>query len=184
MPPKRPRLSPDDWLRAGFAALADTGPTALRAEPLARRLGTTKGSFYWHFKDVPDFRSQILQHWIAASHSAIAAARASDGPPTRKLQRLDEILRPEGEAEGGDVEGAMRAWARSDPDVSAAVARIDAARLAYVSDILAALGLTNPEFPRLVYGAYLGMSELAGGEGENTGALSTLTAALLALQDA
>ncbi|MEH6751885.1 MAG: TetR family transcriptional regulator, partial [Paracoccaceae bacterium] len=36
---------------AGLAALAEAGPVALKAEPMARRLGTTKGSFYWHFAD-------------------------------------------------------------------------------------------------------------------------------------
>ncbi|MFN3661424.1 TetR family transcriptional regulator [Yoonia sp.] len=47
----------EDWLMAGFRALASHGPSALRAAALARDLGTTKGSFYWHFKDLPDYLS-------------------------------------------------------------------------------------------------------------------------------
>jgi len=185
MPAKRPRLSPDDWISAGFRALVATGPDSLGAEPLARGLGTTKGSFYWHFKDLPDFLRQIIAHWSTAAQAAILAARAADGSPTQKLQRLADILAPEDEAHGGaGVERAMRAWAQSNPAAAQAVAEIDRARHAYIADILRALGLTNPDFPRLVYGAYLGMTVLPGSDDDNAGALSTLTAALLALQDA
>jgi len=185
MPEKRARLSPDDWLRAGFTALVSTGANALGAEPLARRLKTTKGSFYWHFKDLTDFRARLLDHWTAASKRVIIAARAADGSPTQKLHRLAEILQPEDAAHGGaGVERAIRAWAQSDETVATALAEIDRARLAYVSEMLRAIGLTNPEFPRLVYGAYLGIEALPGDPSDNAGALSTLTAALLALQDA
>jgi len=185
MPDPRPRLSPDDWLRAGFQALVETGPRALGAEPLARSLGTTKGSLYWHFRDLPDFRARLLAHWKTASLAAITAARVADGSATQKLQRLAAILHPEDKAHGGaGVERAIRAWAQGDHTAADALAEIDRARLAYVADILRALGLTNPDFPRLVYGAYLGMEALPGTEADNSGALSTLTAALLALQDA
>jgi AcrR family transcriptional regulator len=45
------RLSVDDWIRGGFAILAEEGIKALKIERLCRRLGVTKGSFYWHFTD-------------------------------------------------------------------------------------------------------------------------------------
>ena len=60
---KRQRLSPQTWIEAGLAELVAQGPKALAAEPLARKLATTKGSFYWHFKDVPDFQAAVVKHW-------------------------------------------------------------------------------------------------------------------------
>jgi Bacterial regulatory proteins, tetR family len=42
------RLSVDDWIQAGFAILAEEGIKALKIDRLCRRLGVTKGSFYWH----------------------------------------------------------------------------------------------------------------------------------------
>ena len=60
---RKQRLSADDWLRAGLQALTASGPEALKAEPLARRLETTKGSFYWHFEDVPRYRQALLNFW-------------------------------------------------------------------------------------------------------------------------
>jgi len=50
-------LGQDDWLRAARLALLRGGVEAVRVEKLARDLGVTKGSFYWHFKD----RDELLE---------------------------------------------------------------------------------------------------------------------------
>ncbi len=181
----QPRLTADHWLRAGFAALVETGPEALKAEPLARALGTTKGSFYWHFKDVAEFRARLVGHWEQAAVAALTQAADAVATPTERLHRLAKITTPEDDAHGGAAaEPAIRAWARSDHTAANAVAEVDAARLAYTSSVLKSLGLTNPDFARLLYGAHLGMQALPGTPAQNDGALSTLTAALLALQEA
>ena len=60
-------LSPAAWIDAGLEQLTSLGQSALRAEPLSRHLKTSKGSFYWHFKDVPDFRARMLAHWRDAA---------------------------------------------------------------------------------------------------------------------
>ena len=73
----------------------------------------------------------------------------------------------------------MRAWARQAPEVAAIVAAVDADRRRALSDTLAELGLTNPEFARIVQAAVIGMETLG-----DTEPLSTLLAAILALQEA
>jgi AcrR family transcriptional regulator len=182
----KPRLSSKDWIAAGFRALVTKGPEALKAEPLARDLGTTKGSFYWHFKDVPDFKTKMLNHWQGAVIGALSAAVDSGGTASQRLYRINEISSHEGGNLGGaGLEPAIRAWAQSDAEVADAVEEIDAKRLAYLAATLKQLGLTNPEFARIIYGAYIGMGTLSATDGQdNTDALSTLTAAMLALQDA
>lgn len=186
MPQKSSRLSPEDWLLAGFRALAKEGPQALKAEKLARDLGTTKGSFYWHFKDVPDFKARMLAHWHERAYAAVTRTVAQQGTATERLYRLVEIAASQDRMHGGaDTEPAIRAWARSDPAVAEAVREIDAQRLSYTAGLLAELGLTNPDFARILYGAYIGMGTLSATDGAaNHDAMSTLTAALLALQDA
>ncbi len=181
-----PRLTPVDWIAAGFRALATHGPEAIKAEPLARALGTTKGSFYWHFKDVPAFKAQMLKHWHDEAFVAIARAVDAGSDPTDRLYHLAELATTDREDYGGAAtEPAIRAWAAADPDVAAAVRDVDAKRLAYLEDLLAELDLTNPDFARIVYGAYVGMGTLAAADGaDNAGAMSTLMAAILALQEA
>ena len=43
------RLSAEDWAQAALDQIAEQGVASVAVEPLARRLGVTKGSFYWHF---------------------------------------------------------------------------------------------------------------------------------------
>jgi len=178
---QRPRLGPQDWLRAGLAALEATGPEALKAEALARTLGTTKGSFYWHFKDIGAFRAALAEHWRNRAEAALQQAATAVATPAERLRNLAELT---GSAES-DVrtEAAIRAWARFDHTVEDAVSRIDKARIDHIRSVLDALGLTNPEFSRIVYAAHLGMLTLPGGDAANEGARSTLAAALLALQE-
>ena len=46
------QLSADDWISQGLKALAKSGFTALKADPLAKAMGVSRGSFYWHFADL------------------------------------------------------------------------------------------------------------------------------------
>ena len=65
-----------DWLKAARLALLHRGPDAVRVEPLARGLGVTKGSFYWHFKD----RNALLEALLRA---LARAGEAAEVPASR-----------------------------------------------------------------------------------------------------
>ncbi len=183
---KRTRLSSEDWILAGFRALTRSGPNSLKAEPLARELGTTKGSFYWHFKDLPDFHTRMLALWEHRAVDLITEGLSSEPDPVRRLYALGEIATSSDSTHGGEgAEPAIRAWAQDHPKVAEAVARVDQKRLSYLVDILSELDLTNPDFARIIYGAYIGLGTLsATDQVNNRDAMSTLLAALLALRDA
>ena len=57
------QLSAKDWVDEGLKALASRGFTALKAEPLAKALRVSRGSFYWHFADIAAFHAAILARW-------------------------------------------------------------------------------------------------------------------------
>ncbi len=182
----KPRLSAEDWILAGFRSLVEQGPGALKAEPLARKLGTTKGSFYWHFKDVADFHARLLSYWEEKAFLAVTEVVTREASPVARMEALI-VQASEGDPKHGGhaAEPALRAWAASAPQVAEAVHRVDEQRLAFLRQTLAALDLTNPDFARLLYGAYIGMGTLAARDGTSPhDALSTLIAALLALRDA
>jgi AcrR family transcriptional regulator len=61
--PPRQRLSASDWTAAALDALAAGGLAAVAVEPLATRLGTTKGSFYWHFTNRDALLRAVLERW-------------------------------------------------------------------------------------------------------------------------
>src|SRR5271166_2476814 len=50
------RLTKEDWIRHGLRTLANEGAHALKVGPMATKLKVSRGSFYWHFRDIPDFR--------------------------------------------------------------------------------------------------------------------------------
>jgi len=166
----KPRLTKRAWINEGFKALATDGPEALKAEPLARRLGATKGSFYWHFKDVPDFHEAMLSAWEASAEPPEDA----DGPATQRLRRLAAWL---GAPDSQDV--ALRAWAKADDTV----ARVDGARMDRVAELMIEIGIENPEMAQILYAAAVGMRSLHGGEAA-TGpeAMESLVDLMLALR--
>jgi AcrR family transcriptional regulator len=133
------QLCAQDWLDQGLKALARDGFTALKAEPLAKALGVSRGSFYWHFADVETFHAAILRHWreVAAERiiADVEAAAGDDSPLQLLLRRVF--------GERLALENAVRIWATIDPAARAAVHAIDRRRLSYVEGLLQAAGLST-----------------------------------------
>ena len=151
------QLSAKDWLDQGLKALAQNGFTALKAEPLAKAMGVSRGSFYWHFADIGAFHTAILKHWreVAAEQiiADVEAAAGNDNPLQLLLRRVF--------GERLALENAVRTWAMVDPAARAAVRAIDQRRLSYVESLLRASGLL-PDKARaraqILYWTFLGFA--------------------------
>lgn len=168
------RLRKSDWLATGLKVLAEDGPPALRAEALARRIGTTKGSFYWHFADVPDFHAALIAHWEDGARRNLITAE-DDTPPATVLRSLACTLSTD------PIEPALRAWAMWHEGAAQSLARIDAARLDRLSSLLRQIGVTNADMAHLLQNTATGTSIMSQGE---TGAarMGTLVDLILALR--
>lgn len=160
------RLHRSDWVLAGFRALVAGGPEAIRVEPIARELNATKGSFYWHFKDLNDLRSAMLAAWEELATTEITAPIRRSGLSPRDqvmllADRVSDI--PEVEAGGLAVEPAVRDWGRTDPQARAVLERVDAQRLADLCAFLGAAGLATgraSEGAVRFYSAVIGLEAL------------------------
>src|SRR5579872_7097013 len=133
------QLSADDWLKQGLKTLARDGFTALKAEPLAKAMGVSRGSFYWHFADVEAFHSAILARWREVAAERIIADVEAAAGHEKALQLL--LQRVFGEKLA--LENAVRTWATADPAARAAVQAIDRRRLNYVEGLLRSAGLSS-----------------------------------------
>jgi AcrR family transcriptional regulator len=149
------QLSAKDWLDQGLKTLTESGFTALKAEPLAKAMGVSRGSFYWHFADIGAFHAAILAHWRDVAAEQVIAnleAASSTANPLPRLLRGAFTGRPA-------LESAVRTWASVDPLARAAVQAIDRRRLSYVEKLFRANGLP-PAAARaraqIFYWAYLG----------------------------
>lgn len=172
------RLHRDDWLNAGLTALRDQGPEALKAEPLARAMGTTKGSFYWHFADVPDFHRALLAMWEDNAQTALSEAQSGAGTAASRLRHTAQGLTDQAE---GDA--ALRAWARSHEGAADTLARIDAARLEILHDLLSDVGVSNPEMARIILASGIGMAQVTtSSDDAKTESIGSLVDLVLALR--
>ena len=105
------QLSAKDWLDQGLKTLATSGFTALKAEPLAKAMGVSRGSFYWHFTDIGAFHAAILKHWReVAAEQIIAGLEAAAGN-----QDPLELLLHRTFGSKLTLEKAVRSWAAVDP---------------------------------------------------------------------
>lgn len=178
------RLTREDWILAGFRALVAGGAAALRVEPVARQLETTKGSFYWHFTDPADWRGAMLGYWEEMAFQAIVDQVSALPGGVARLQALADIAAAEGRdpAYGGTAaEPALRDWARYDQAVAGVVSRVDAGRIDFVAACFSDLGLDPDQagqVARLFYAALLGLQALDGTASEVAADLRTLIGCL------
>ena len=80
--PLRSQLTPESWIDAATDVLVDQGIDHVRVDVLATRLGVTRGSFYWHFKDREELLRSVLKAWreratVARSRHALSTLRSS-----------------------------------------------------------------------------------------------------------
>ena len=131
------QLSAKDWLDQGLKTLAGSGFTALKAEPLAKAMGVSRGSFYWHFADIAAFHAAILDHWREVAAEQIIANVEADSKEDDPLALLlRRVFR-----EKLTLEKAVRNWASVDASARSAVLSIDRRRLGYVESLLKQSGL-------------------------------------------
>lgn len=124
-------LAPQDWVRAATLAVAEGGIANISVERLARSMGTTKGSFYWHFKGRPALVAAVLEAWEAQTEALIARTdRLED-----RQARIDGLFRSVfDEGPAATVELALLADA-DDPRVAAALERVTTRRLGYLEGL-------------------------------------------------
>jgi AcrR family transcriptional regulator len=136
--PAQARTPRQDWIAAGLNALARGGPEAVRIEPLARELGATKGSFYWHFEGRAALLEALLDDWErSVVDDVIAQVDAGGGDARDRLRRLFALAGTRRDVP--PVELAIRDWARRDAAVARRLKRLDNRRFAYMRPLFAAI---------------------------------------------
>jgi AcrR family transcriptional regulator len=156
------RLSRDDWITAALAAIADGGLAAVGVEPIAARLGATKGSFYWHFENRDALLEAAISRWEKETTTdVIAEITTAEDTPAGQFRRL--VTGVIERAEQDRVGPALLASA-THPAVAPALERVTAARLTLIATVYRRLGFPPAESGRralLAYSAYLGHGQLA-----------------------
>lgn len=123
-------LGREDWLRSARLALLRGGVEAVRVEKLARDLGVTKGSFYWHFRDRDELHELLLREWESEVPEMLS--QIGRGSRREKVHRLVRLLEQRAKlSEEGKVpsDAAIFAWASVDREVARRVNKAEEQRI-------------------------------------------------------
>lgn len=132
-------LEQRDWLDAGLELLRARGIGGVEVNPLCRRVGVTKGSFYYHFENRDEFLRRLIEHWLetcAPKPDRVAGFDDVLGLESRVRAVLDYIR----EHDLGRYDLPMRTWAREDDQAHKAVELMDKLRLSATAKLFEADG--------------------------------------------
>ena len=153
------QLTPEDWERAALAAIRDGGPEAVAVEPLARRLGVTKGSFYWHFANRDALLGAAIARWEADQLATDPGDGESD--PEAALDHLvGKALKLVGQP---SIQRRLAPHAVRDARVAATLERVGRSRVQRLEALYRRLGLTPARAKAkavVAYATILGLEEL------------------------
>ena len=132
--------SREDWVDAAWTLLGNVGVDGVRVESLARTLGVTKGSFYWHFKNRQDLIDALFDRWFGLREEVRDEFRRANPTPQERLWKVIErgIIRgTQGQA------AALRLWAQRHPEATGRVTEADFLRRQFFTEQFLALGLDD-----------------------------------------
>ena len=155
-PLPRSSLAPGDWVRAALNTLSTEGLAAVSVEGLARQLGVTKGSFYWHFAGREQLLQEALAAWEQDMGLDVAVRFKGIADPRERLRIL--MFAAFEDRENGLLFAALAATS-SDPLVQPFLRRVSERRMALGIGSLRALGFSEEEARRravFLYSAYAG----------------------------
>jgi AcrR family transcriptional regulator len=155
MPRPEAPLTAEAWITAGTEILADENVRGVQIPTLCRRLGVTKGSFYWHFGSLADLLRRLLEHWRRrATLDIIGRLTGTAMEAGATLRALLALPRRSRSRTAAALEASVRDWARRDADAARAVREVDEVRLRFFEQMFRARGFEGGEATARAYLAY------------------------------
>ncbi|EAR20486.1 TetR/AcrR family transcriptional regulator [Nitrococcus mobilis] len=156
----RQPLTADAWAEAALEIIAESGFDTVAVEPLARRLGVTKGSFYWHFANRQALVQAALEQWERRETDEVLARAAQERDPRKRLARL--FREADGSRRAGRLYLALTGAIENHP-IQIVVRRVMDHRVEFLRECYAAMGLSAGEAWQraiLAYSVFLGTLQL------------------------
>ena len=155
------RLSAEDWAQAALDVISEEGLAAVAVEPLARRLGVTKGSFYWHFPSREALLVAALERWEKVEQETVFGSLEPIPDPRERLRALFQVVAHEVKSH---IIYSELLKALDHPAVSPVIGRVSQRRLDYLTASFRQAGLGRVDAQnraRLLYAAYVGVLQLS-----------------------
>ena len=136
-----PRLTRDEWLERSLELLSQSRGH-FRIDELVKKLGVTKGSFYWHFKNRDDFILTLLDYWEESSTQNVFSQLEQFGEEgaEKRLLEMMRILRNRAHCDHEIALRNMASWSR---EVADRVTTVDQLRWDFVRSLFSEMGYEN-----------------------------------------
>ena len=149
-------LSVEAWANAALDAIASGGLDAVAVEPLARKLGVTKGSFYWHFENREALIRAALELWERQETVDILERVEPESDPYARIVKV--FKQANASYRSGRLYLAIAAG-EDNPVVSQFVRRVSERRLDYLHECYRDLGFGPAQarqWARFAYATFMG----------------------------
>ncbi|PCI87996.1 MAG: hypothetical protein COB24_04475 [Hyphomicrobiales bacterium] len=152
------------WIEAGFQMLSEGGIDSVRVDRISKKIGLTRGSFYWHFKNRAELLDAMLELWYQKStNDIIELIEQEKTNPNNQLSALLNLTAKDVDAKYGGkfTEMAIRIWSKSSPKAADIIKQIDLERVKFVNKLLNEMNV-EPALAsflaEIIYNAYIGMA--------------------------
>ena len=141
--PSRPATSEEAWLTAAYEELTENGVEAVKIMPLAKRLGISRTSFYWHFKDRDALLEAMVKRWEDKNTGNLVARTEAyaDTVAEAVFNLFDCWL--DSDLFDSRLDLAIRNWARNDPALQSRLDQADGRREAAMAAMLERFGYSQ-----------------------------------------
>jgi len=132
-----------DWIKVGFEILVSEGISNVKVEPMARKLGVTKGGFYGYFQNRESFLQAMLEDWEEKHSSEIFNyINSLTGSLSDKLKKLLYAI---DDMKYDAIELSMYHWATHNPLAKKALVRVVRERLEFCTNLFLEGGFSQDE---------------------------------------
>ena len=153
---EKQRLTSEDWALAALDVIGEHGVAAVAVEPIAKRLGVTKGSFYWHFRNRNALLKEALEHWENEDIRTFERSLNIIKDPHKKMRALFQRTRKEVRSH---VIFCALFMAVDNALVADVMQRVSERRIEFLRDGFIELGVNSAEAEhraRLTFMSYVG----------------------------
>ena len=140
IPGAKARLSRQSWLDTACQALIEEGTAGVEINKLAKRLGSSRSSFYWFFKDRAELLEALLAFWRQTG--TVLFENILQLPGRSGMDKYLAVTRlwiDEKEYQP-KWDSAIRDWARTSEAVRKVVHDVDQKRIAVLRQIFNDIG--------------------------------------------
>lgn len=135
----------EDWINIAIDILVRDGIDNVKVQVISKRLGVSRSSFYWFFKDVGELYDALLSYWLTLNTGpVIERAMRPAKTLTESICNVFECWTAPGQFDSS-LDMAVRVWARRELHVRSVVEQADNQRVEALTRMFSRYGIKDEE---------------------------------------